>query len=193
MSLLRQKKSWRDDWEWATTKMQPIAIAQFYNEVWPDAEVVEIDSQIKNVLAQIIDIGGADKALRFPDGGLAFLAQRFRRYSESKFDDFTLRRDRPTGIKTEFEKVKLAIERRGFIASYYAYGHANEAETGFIRMRILKFNELAGVLTRGELKMEVRQNPDGSSTFWIIPFRAIPSRFFILDYAEDKPQRKFNL
>lgn len=187
------KKPWRADWEWATIVMQPYAITQFYNKLWPGIKIIEIDNQVKNELAQIIDIGGADKALRFPDGGLAFLAQRFRRHNEAKFDDFTLRRDRPSGIKTEFEKVKLAFERRGFIASYYAYGHANEQENGFIRMRILKFREFVEAVLRSDFALGIGQNPNGSSTFFKIPFKTIPPRFFILDYALDKPQGKLDL
>jgi hypothetical protein len=171
-------------------KIQPIAIAQFYTKLWPGVKVIPIDSQVKNRLAQIIDIGGADKALRFPDGDLAFLAQRFRRYEEAQFDDFTLRRDRPSGIKTEFQKAKLAFERGGFLASYYAYGHVNEMEDGFIRMRVLKFREFLDAVLHGEFTLGIGHNPDGSSTFWKIPFRAIPPHFFLLNYASDKPQLK---
>lgn len=173
--------------------MQPIALAQFYSKIWPGADVIELDKDVRNKLAKIIDIGGADKVLRFPDAGLAFLAQRFRRYDEIQFDDFTLRRDRPSGIKTEFQKAKLALERGGFIASYYAYGHANENEDGFIRMRILKFREFMEAVLSGELKLGIGRNPNGSSTFWKIPFKNIPARFFLIDYAEDKPQRKLSI
>lgn len=188
-----KKKPWQIDWEWATIKMQPTALAQFYSKVWPGAEVIELDRDVRNKLAQIIDIGGADKVLRFPDAGLAFLAQRFRRYDEIQFDDFTLRRDRPSGIKTEFEKAKLAFERGGFIASYYAYGHANKNEDGFIRMRILRFKEFIEAVLSGELRLGIGRNPNGSSTFFKIPFHTIPPWFFLIDYAEDKPQRRLLL
>ena len=120
-----KKKPWQVDAKWAL-EMQPFAIAQFYSKLWLGARIIELDKERKNELAQAIDIGGADKMIQFPDGGLAFLGQRFRRWDERKFDDFTLRRDRPSGMMTEFQKIVLALERGGFLAGYYAYGHVNE-------------------------------------------------------------------
>lgn len=188
-----KRRPWQDDWKWTVEVMQPIALAQFYKKVWPGAQVFELDKDKQNELARVLDIGGADKMVRFPDGGLAFLGQRFRRYHQRRFDDFTLRRDRPSGMKTEFEKIKLAFERGGFIAGHYAYGHANKSEDGFIRFRILKFREFIEAVLAGEFHLGIGNNPNGSSTFFKIPFGAIPPRFFLIDYAEDKPQGKLPL
>lgn len=187
-----KKKPWRPDADWAL-KMQPYAIAQFYSKVWLGAEVIELDKEKGNRLAEVLDIGGADKMIRFPDGGLAFLGQRFRRWHQSKFDDFTLRRDRPSGTMTEFQKIMLALKRGGFVAGYYAYGHVNENQDGFTRMRILKFREFIEAVLLGELRLGIGRNPNGSSTWFKIPFHAIPVRFFLVDYAEDKPQLKLSL
>jgi len=184
-----KKKPWQDDAKWAL-EMQPLAITQFYSELWPGARIVELDMERKNELAQAIDIGGADKMIQFPDRGLAFLGQRFRRPHQKRYDDFTLRRDRPSGMMTEFQKVVLALERGGFLAGYYAYGHVNEEEDGFIRMRILRFREFIEAVLCGDLRLGIGYNPNGSSTFWKVPFRAIPARFFLIDYAQDKPQLK---
>lgn len=181
------------DRDWAEEKMQPFAISQFYNTVWPGVKIIEVDKEKRDSLATVIDIGGADKMLQFRDGGIAFLAQRFRRYKQICYDDFTLRRDRPSGIKTEFGKLKSALERCGFIAGYYAYGHANKREDGFVRMRILKLRELTEAILAGQFQLQVHCNTDGSSTFYAIPFKAIPPRFFIIDYATDKLQRKLEL
>ncbi len=188
----KKKKPWQDDANWAL-EMQPFAIAQFYSKLWPSARIIELDKERKNELAQAIDIGGADKMIQFPDGGLAFLGQRFRRPHQKKYDDFTLRRDRPSGMMTEFQKIVLALERGGFLAGYYAYGHVNEAEDGFIRMRILKFREFIEAVLHGELYLGVGRNPDGSSTFFKIPFCTIPAQFFLFNYAEDRPQQKLSL
>lgn len=184
-------KPWQVDAKWVL-EMQAFAIAQFYSKLWLGARIIELDKERKNELAQAIDIGGADKMIQFPDGGLAFLGQRFRRWGERKFDDFTLRRDRPSGMMTEFQKIVLALERGGFLAGYYAYGHVNEEEDGFIRMRILKFRGFIEAVLNGELRLGVGRNPNGSSTFFKIPFHTIPAQFFLLDYAEDKPQRKLS-
>lgn len=187
-----KKKPWQPDAEWALS-MQPFAIKQFYSKLWPGARIIELDRERKNRLAQAIDIGGADKMIQFPDGGLAFLGQRFRRPHQKKHDDFTLRRDRPSGMMTEFQKTVLALERGGFLAGYYAYGHVNEEEDGFLRMRILKFREFIEAVLGGELRLGIGDNPNGSSTWFKIPFSAIPVRFFLVDYAEDKSQLKLPL
>jgi len=166
--------------------MQPIALAQFYKKIWPGVEIIEIDNQRRNQLAQVIDIGGADKILRFYDGGIAFLAQRFRRFDQTRYDDLTLRYSRPSGIATEWDKFELALKRCGFIAGYYAYGHANESECGFLRMRIIKLQELIRAIADGILVPKIRSNINGSSIFLAIPFKAIPKEFFEYDYAENK-------
>jgi hypothetical protein len=153
---------------------------------------MELDKDRKNQVAVAIDIGGADKMVCFPDGGLAFLGQRFRRWEQRKYDDFTLRKDRPSGTLTEFGKIKLALQRGGFIAGYYAYGHANETENGFIRFRILKFKELVDAIIAGEYQPKTERNPNGSSTFYALPFNSIPPRFFLINYAEDKPQLRLS-
>lgn len=184
------KKPWWVDAKWALD-MQPYAIRQFYSRLWVGAKIIELDIARKNQLAQVIDIAGSDKMIKFTDGGLAFLAQRFRRYEELKYDDFTLRNTRPSGTPTEWGKLKLALQRNGFIAGFYAYGHANENEDGFIRMRILKLREFAEAILSGMIQLNrIGQNPNGSSDFLIIPFSSIPREFFILDYAEDKFQGK---
>jgi len=188
----KKKKPWQDDAKWAL-EMQPFAIAQFYSKLWPGARIIELDKEKENELARAIDIGGADKMIQFPDGGLAFLGQRFRRPHQKRYDDFTLRRDRPSGMMTEFQKIVLALQRGGFLAGYYAYGHVNEEEDGFIRMRILRFREFIEAVLYGELQLGVGRNPNGSSTWFKIPFRTIPARFFLLDYAKDKPQHKLSL
>lgn len=184
-----KKRPWRVDADW-TLKMQPLAIAQFYSKVWPGAQIIELDQDKRNKLAVALDIGGADKMICFSGGALVFLGQRFRRWNQRKFDDFTIRRDRPSGIKTEFHKVKLALEHGGFIAGYYSYGHANKGENGFIRFRILKFREVIEAILVGELCPTVRYNPDNSSSFYVLPFDAIPPRYFLLDYTANKHQLK---
>ena len=152
--------------------------------------MIELDLDKRSTLAQQIDMGGADKMLKFPGGGLAFLAQRFRRSYQARYDDFTLRESRPSGRPTEWGKLLAALTGCGFLAGYYVYGHVNEREDGFIRMRILKLRELLEALSRGEFLMHYGNNPDGSSTFAYLPFKSIPAQYLLLDFTEGDSQGK---
>lgn len=181
-----RQRQYEIDRDWALG-MQLLAITDFYARVWPGAEVIELDNDRANPLKTVLDIGGADKMLRYPTGGIAFLAQRFRRYKSwhptpsQMYDDFTLRYNRPYGRMTEAEKLQRALDEGGFVASWYAYGHANEDNTGFTRFRILNFPALLRCLG-GQLGDKVLPNRDQSSTFVPIPFRHIPASIFLLDY-----------
>jgi len=184
------KAPWQIDWEWQEGIQKRLAMP-IYKSVWPNAEIVEIDAQRGNDLAAALDIGGADKMLRFPDGGLAFLGQRFRRYNSwhverdgyiKEYDDFTLRADRPLSHrKTEFEKILAALDRAGFTAGYYAYGHLTQDETQFARFRILRFADFIRYVLNNPLPYRIR-NIDDSSRFFSWPFAEIPKEF--IEYEE---------
>lgn len=171
---------WTDDQDWSVVKIQPLAIAQIYSMVWPEAQVIPLDNDRRNTLKYMLDVAGADKLIRWPDGGVAFLGQRFRRYEKRQWDDFTLRARRPSGRETEIGKIAAALDRAGLVAGYYAYGHVNEKETGFLRFRILEFRAFCQDWQSGLLPAKyVRHNKDGSSSFYCWPFSQIPSRFFV--------------
>lgn len=176
------RKDWHVDDEWAV-EMQKYAMP-IYRQVWGQAKIVELDKDKRNELSRVLDVGGADKMIRFTDGGLAFLAQRFRRWQYSRYDDFTLRKARPSGELTEFDKGILALERHGFVAGFYSYGLVNETETGFKRFRILRYPELLKAILSGELRPRTLANVNGSSSFLAIPFADIPKKFFLLDQGE---------
>jgi len=114
--------------------LQPLAIQKFYSRLWPNSSILELDIDIKSKLAHLIDVGGADKMLRFHNGSIAFLAQRFRDWEHRKRDDFTIR-------SSELNKVIDALAQSGFIASYYAYGYSNFNRTDFIKVRIFRYRE----------------------------------------------------
>ncbi len=172
---------YQGDLDWSL-KMQPIAIRDYYLKAWPGSEVVELDMDRADSLKTAIDIGGADKMLRHPDGSVAFLAQRFRRAEYAKYDDFTLREARPSGHTTELGKMQQALSGGGFIAGYYSYGHANEAEDGFDRFRIFDYRRFAEMYTSGELPQGRRQyNRDGSATFLAWEFCTWPDKLFVLN------------
>lgn len=167
--------------------MQPIAITQFYNNVWPDYKVVELDNDRADHLKTILDVGGADKMLRAQNGAIAFLAQRFRRYKSWHptpsliYDDFTLRYSFPNGHDSEMEKLQQAMIRGGFVATWYAYGHANQYDTGFDRFRIIQLPLLLQYLDSGQIKYKRRLNVD-KRPFACIPFQSMPRQVFLLDY-----------
>lgn len=168
-------------------KMQPIAISQFYSRVWPKSEVVELDNDKADHLKAILDIGGADKMLREPNGAIAFLGQRFRRYKSWHptptliYDDFTIRCRFPGGYDSEMEKLRQAMESGGFIASWYAYGHANQHDTGFVRFRIIRLPLLLRGIYSGQIQSKRRLNKE-RRPFVYIKFQSIPHPMFLLDY-----------
>jgi len=177
-----RQRNLQNNWEWQA-KIQKHVAVPIYKTVWPNAEIVEIDAQRWNELATAIDIGGADKMLRFPDGGLGFLGQRFRRYNSwhieqngyiKEYDDLTLR-------TTEFNKIIASLNRAGFIASYYAYGHLTEDENRFARFRILRFADFIRYIANKALPNPI-PNTDGSPSFFSWPFAKIPKEF--IEYEE---------
>jgi len=176
-----------DDQDWVVRVMQPIAERQIYSKVWPDCAILPLDDDATHRLKRALDIGGADKALQYPDGRVAFLAQRFRKYDCSRFDDFTLRCDRPlSGRKTEYQKCLDALDGSTMLAAYYCYGHVNEQETGFLRFRIIDFRRFLeahrkGLIPEGELKA----NRDSSARFLAWPFSLLP-RSIIFWEKEDE-------
>lgn len=184
--------SFRVDMNWSVNTIQPLAERLIYNQVWPEVEVIPLDDDNKNRLKVVLDIAGADKILRWPDGGIAFLAQRFRRFEKSRWDDFTMRRLRPSGRLTEVGKIRAALERSGLIAAFYAYGHVNKTEDDFLRFRILRFTEFCQAWEKGTLlPAQTKANTDGSSWFFCWPFKNIPDSLFLYD-SEPKQLNLFN-
>lgn len=157
-----------DDRKWSDLIMQPIAIRDVYDQLWPSCKVIELDKSIPGSLATILDVAGADKAIKHPNGLVSFLAQRFRRHEYHKYDDFTLRFHRQSGKATEYEKLLSAIKDKTFAAGFYAYGLANPTNTGFTRFRVIDFESFirAKVSTNVE-QWRIKPNGDGTwFAFW---------------------------
>lgn len=171
-------------------KMQPL-VDEIYKEIWPDCKVIDLENEDQNILKNIIDVGGADKLLKYPDGTITFLAQRLRRWESyhkesiyygkkeiRDFDDFTLREYRPlTHYKAECYKVLKGIGKNRFFASYYAYGHVNKNKTEFERFRIVDFKHFVELWSTDKLPLYKRKwNKDESSYFLAWPFRDLPRK-----------------
>ena len=75
------------------------------------------------------------------------------------------------------------------MAEYYVYGQVNEAETGFARFRVLRLKGLVHAILEGKIATTVRENKDGSSTFYVVSFPLIPREFIFFDYSEGKQLR----
>lgn len=180
MRPMFSQNTFETDIDWSVNIIQPLAVNQIYATVWPGADIVPLDDDRHDILKSILDIAGADKLICWPDGGVGFLGQRFRRYEKRRWDDFTLRATRPSGQLTEAGKITAALGRAGLIAGYYAYGHVNETETGFLRFRILEFRTFCTMWQSGDLPpTEVRHNRDGSSTFYCWRFSVMPTSLFV--------------
>lgn len=104
------------------------------------------------------------------------IACRIRRpgYWDEYASEFTIRADRPSGVKTELAKI---IEGWG---QYFFYGHSNDAETalrgwgiGNLNAFRLWFNSYI-VNTGGKIPGTLMPNRDGSSSFRAFQWRTIP-------------------
>jgi len=185
----------KDDLAW-TLSIQPYAVEQVYNILWSGCEIKHLDDGIAGSLKTVLDVAGGDKLIKWPNGTVLFLGQRFRRYESyvkknREFDDFTLRYDRPrTGYKAECFKAKEALQHNKLLAAYYGYGHVNKEENGFRRFRVIDFIKFLKYWEQGLLpKPDKIPNPDGSSTFLAWPFSKIPQECIIWQ----KPPKKLSL
>lgn len=155
------------DRRWSDEIMQPVAIRDVYNPLWPNCQVIELDKAIPKSLASIMDIAGADKAILHHNGLISFLAQRFRRNEYKKYDDFTLRFHRQSGMATEYEKLLSAIKAKTFAAGFYAYGLANPTNTGFDRFRVIDFEAFIRAKVGTEIEQwRIKPNGDGTWFAW---------------------------
>lgn len=163
---------------WAAKKMQPIAIEQIYSKVWPEVEIIPLDDEWNDPLKKILDPAGCDKLLKWTTGEIAFLGQRFRKYESTiakGYDDFTLRFETKYGYSTECQKIRNAFNNNRFIATYYAYGHANVKEDDFYKFRILYFKKFLEVWAKGILKPKGPISNGDGSWFLAWSFNEIPN------------------
>lgn len=192
-----------DDVKWSL-KIQPYAIDQHYSIFWSGCEIIHLDDGLTNSLKNILDISGADKGLKWPNGTVSFLAQRFRKWesyfdeekNDLRYDDFTLRYDRPiTGYEAECFKAREALKTNKLLAAYYAYGHVNKKQDGFLRFRIIDFIKFLEYWEKDLLPNPFKKdNKDGSSTFLAWPFKEIPSECIIYEFIEDQnPEPRISL
>lgn len=202
MVMRRKNLSGLPEWErdnlWVVEEMQPIAVRLFYQKYWPDCEIISLDNDRMDSLKRALDVGGSDKMIKHPSGTISFLGQRFRKWDCRRFDDFTLRYDRPhSKYKTECEKILIAFKENCMLAGYYAYGHVNEKGDGFLRFRIIDFRKFVEKWVKGELpKSKIIPTRDGTATFISWPFSLLPKDLILYEYndpeipedmEEDKP------
>lgn len=112
------------------------------------------------------------------------MGQRFRRYDNaSQYDDFTLRVwNYVTGSDVEFKKVITALENDRHVSHYYAYGHVNKLEDGFLRFRIINFPKfLKKYINNRFLPDKKIPTKEGDAEFLCWSFRRIPRDLFIYD------------
>lgn len=160
------KRTYEEDFKWSSEKIQPIAERLIYKKVWPDCKIISLDKH-QNKLKLTLDIGGVDKLIQHSDGRVSFMAQRFRRWEQRRYDDFTIRALRPSGRLTELDKIVKAIEEGSLLAAFYAYGHVNQKEDGFLRFRIIYLAKFAQMHYEGKIPPgDFEWNTDDSSGFF---------------------------
>lgn len=174
--------------EWVL-KMQPYAINQHYNRFWPDSEIIGLDDDTANELKKVLDISGADKLIKWSNGTISFLAQRFRRWKQRNFDDFTLRKTGIYGGKGEIYKVIDAFNNNKVVSSFYAYGHVNRKEDGFIRFRIIDYKRFLKLWKEGMIKTPIEiPNRNIQNLFFMWPFKEIPDECILYQYPQQFKQ-----
>ena len=165
--------------KWAL-KIQNIAVSKIYEKItqWKNTRIEHQDTgwAKNNELMKILDVAGADKIIRWPNGTAAFLGQRFRSFNDTKYDDFTIRYMKIYGSNTEYTRLIHAFDNSGFIAQFYAYGHVNKNEDGFTRFRILKFQQfIEWWLNKKNSPNETKITNRGDAEFMCWRFRRIPT------------------
>lgn len=183
------------DRKWAIEIQENLAKPQIYSVVWSDCEIQSLDDDPKDKIKLTLDVSGADKLIKNRNDVVFFLGQRFRKFKSTLakgYDDFTLRKERGSGYKSEAYKVREALEKCGLLAAYYAYGHVNINETGFKKFRIIKFKEFIEKWINEEItKPKIQENRDGSSDFYYWAFRDIPKDliYWELNYKKTNFQK----
>lgn len=176
----------KNDFDWSTKIMQPIAEKTIYPIIWPECTIFPLDTG-DDALKTQLDISGHDKMLVWPDNTKCTIAQRFRR-PDRTFDDFTLRNDRPSGTKTELEKSIIAYKEERDLPKFYAYGHANDDFSAFTRFRIVKYRSFLKLYLENELpESQLVRNKDGT-TFLAWPFKDLPKE--VIEWELKKPKFK---
>ena len=167
----RDDPNFDKDFNWATDVMQPIAIAKIYRTVWPGASIESADKEGPGSIGQFMDFAGCDKLIRVRGGkGYAFgLAQRFRRWDDRRYQDFTIR-------VLEWHKNSKAWHEGAIAPGFYAYGIANEDETDFHQMWIIAFRKFVEWALGNPLP-RVQMNPGQSHErgFYPWPFALMPT------------------
>lgn len=163
-------------------KMQKVAIKKVYRIVWPEADykLIEVD-QLKDDLAQRLDIGGCDKMLAsLRDGHTVQLAQRFRKawvWENPRFREFTVR-------EAEWQRHVIALDNNGVVPGFYSYGYANDIEDDFVQLYIVRYRDwlmdvLAGETSRPCFKQPLKEDQE---CFYHILWTRIPNRYFVSAY-----------
>lgn len=165
---------------WAVKRIQPLAEKQIYPFVWPNTEIIPLDDERGNHLKLILDVAGADKLIKYRNGNVNFLAQRFRKWNIT-YDDFTLRKTSMTGYRSEAYRVIEAFKQNQIISAYYAYGHVNKEETGFTKFRILDFKKFVQYLMDNKIKKPKEKDNNDFTSFYAWKFDWLPRDLFIYD------------
>lgn len=171
MSYKEDRKA-REDF---SLKMQKVAIAQRYPDIFPGYKIIEIDEMAQSdPLARIIDISGCDKLLKARDGHIVWLGQRFRTPGEwEKYHDFTIR-------ESEYRRHIAAMQNGGSLPGFYVTGYANESESDFVAFLVLKYRHFFQDIIDGKWKMRFFETHRSvQENFYVNTFEELPSGYIV--------------
>lgn len=198
-----------EDFRFQQIVQKRIVVPKFYQKVWPDCEILEIDS-MHNSLSKLLDIqAGIDKVIKMPDGCLRGLAQRIQRKCFGDFNTLTIRVSRiyrhPEGdlvsFNTEFRKMQRAIETKAISATVqcHCYADADDEEmvtdliTGIIVDRlglyewILREQKKDPKFLENHTKPTTNEEGEGrKQEFYFFAFNKIPNECIIARYGREE-------
>jgi hypothetical protein len=160
-------KGWMEDYTW--TKPLLKYVKQILGLVFFGEPPIEEDQE-RNTDLMVLKLKGTSKVSDFR---IAVRIRKFKYYSKYK-NEFTIRSSRPSGVKTELEKI---LDGWG---AYYFYGFANELETGIYCYTLADLRWIScwikdyQVWHDGRYPGTEMPNEDGSSLFRCIRWSDIP-------------------
>jgi len=149
------------------------------SKIWSDRFISEIKRNLGEVfivVASFEDDTGYNTDLIMPNGDRISCRIRGYDYLKRYGNEATFRMSRPSGVKTELEKMMEGWGRYSF------YGFANREGTGLERWFILDLNVLREYIKNLKQLPELHRNPDGT-TFWAFNVWSIPG--FVVDSSEN--------
>lgn len=158
-------------------------LEKYFARLWCSCKVTNVESAPIGSEGHTLDTECVvNCTIRLSSGVDIHVALRLRRHKNSLgkgYDDFTLRKSRPNGTKTEIEKLLERHARKDAKRpQYFAYGHLNESETELLKFRLVNLTVFLNNWKRVSAWASERTNPDGV-VFWYWSFKRLTNEGYL--------------